>query len=53
MIDVKLGMPVTVVKEGKRPGRSQQFHLELAKGVRPDWLDKEDDVPAGDDFGGD
>jgi hypothetical protein len=50
MIDVKLGMPVSVVKEPKRVGMSQKFHLELAPDVPRDWLEKEATFTAADDF---
>jgi hypothetical protein len=53
MIGVKLGMPASVIKEGKRMGTTQKFHLELAPDVDRNWLDKEDTLTTADDFGDD
>jgi hypothetical protein len=51
LIGVKLGMPVSVIKEPARVGMSQKFHLELAKDVAPNWVERESTFTAADDFG--
>jgi hypothetical protein len=38
MIGVRLGLPVSVVKEPKRVGTTQKYRLALADGASPDWV---------------
>ena len=48
---VKLGLPVSMVKQPKRTGTIQKFRLELAPGASLDWVQEDVATDAGEDFG--
>ena len=48
LVNVRLDLPVTVVKPYRRKGDPQSYYLELKPSGRPDWANEGDD--AGEDF---